>query len=65
MMFSGTMPEDAKKVARNFLNNPKEIIIHDNEKIVLNGLKQFYRVIPEKKKIGELFKFLDGGVEFN
>jgi len=38
MMFSGTMPDDIKKVCRKFMQDQIEVVVEDNSKLVLHGL---------------------------
>jgi len=38
MMFSGTMPDEIKKVCRKFMQDQIEIMVEDNSKLVLHGL---------------------------
>ena len=40
-LFSATMPEEILELSNNFLNNPKKILIK-NEELTLEGITQFY-----------------------
>merc|ERR1719183_2211827 len=58
MMFSGTMPEEAKAICRKFMNDQIEVIVEDNSNLVLHGLDQYYINLVEKKKIEILLEIL-------
>lgn len=59
MMFSGTMREEDKVICRKFMQEPIEITVEDNSKLVLNGLKQFYVSLMQKDKIAQLLLILE------
>jgi superfamily II DNA/RNA helicase len=60
MMFSGTMPDDIKKVCRKFMQEQIEVVVEDNSKLVLHGLDYNYVNLLEKKKLETLVGLLNG-----
>jgi len=63
MMFSATLPNDVKQVAKKFMHNPHEIYI-DGDKLTLHGLQQYYINLEEKQKNKKLIDLLDE-IQFN
>ena len=63
MMFSATMSEDMRAVARKFMNAPQEIYVDQQSKLTLQGLSQYYMEVPEKDKVHHLCEIMDE-VEF-
>lgn len=63
MMFSATMSDDMKKIARKFTNNPIEVYV-DGAKLTLHGLLQYYVKLDESKKNSKLTTLLDE-LDFN
>lgn len=64
MMFSATMTDELRNVARKFMNNPTEIYVDQQAKLTLHGLKQFYCNCTEADKSRRLVDVLDT-VDFN
>lgn len=64
MMFSATLPEEMRVVAKKFMHNPLEIYINDGAKLVLHGLQQYYVALKENEKNRKLVDLLDA-LEFN
>jgi len=64
MMFSATMNDEVKPVAKKFMHNPLEIYINDGSKLTLHGLQQFYVKVQENQKNRKLVDLLDN-LEFN
>lgn len=64
MMFSATMTDELRNVARKFMNNPTEIYVDQQAKLTLHGLKQFYANCTEGDKSRRLVDVLDT-VDFN
>jgi ATP-dependent RNA helicase UAP56/SUB2 len=64
MMFTATLSEEMKPVARKFVNDPMEIFIDDEAKLTLHGLRQHYLKLEEKDKNRKLTDLLDS-LEFN
>ena len=64
MMFSATMSEEMRAVARKFMNTPQEIYVDQQSKLTLHGLAQYYMEVPEKDKVRHLCEIMDE-VEFN
>ena len=54
MMFSATMSEEMRAVARKFMNTPQEIYVDQQSKLTLHGLSQYYMEVPEKDKVHHL-----------
>jgi superfamily II DNA/RNA helicase len=64
MMFSATLPEDIKDVCKKFMRKPKEVIVKEESKEILEKLQQFYVELEEKQKNEKLFNILDD-IQFN
>ncbi|EPY23073.1 ATP-dependent RNA helicase UAP56/SUB2 [Strigomonas culicis] len=64
MMFSATMTDDLRNVAKKFMNNPMEIYVDQRAKLTLHGLAQFFMNLTEAEKLRKLCDILDA-VEFN
>ncbi|CAG2102815.1 unnamed protein product [Medioppia subpectinata] len=58
MMFSATMDENLHIKARKLMQNPLEVIIGDDRRLILHGLQQFYVEILEKEKLKKLCQIL-------
>lgn len=64
MMFTATLSGDIKDVCRKFMKNPSEVLIEQESKLTLHGLKQYYIHLSEKEKIARLMDLIDQ-LEFN
>jgi len=64
MMFSATLSNEIRPVAKKFMQNPFEIYIDDDSKLTLHGLQQYYVKLEEKEKNRKLAELLDK-LEFN
>jgi len=64
MMFTATLPKDMRTVCRKFCQEPLEVLVDDETKLTLHGLKQFFVQLDEKEKNRKLSDLLDG-LEFN
>mmetsp|Transcript_13207 Transcript_13207/g.32946 ORF Transcript_13207/g.32946 Transcript_13207/m.32946 type:complete len:425 (+) Transcript_13207:400-1674(+) len=64
MMFTATLPADARAVCKRFMQNPHEIFVDDESKLTLHGLLQYYVKLEEKEKNRKLNDLLDL-LEFN
>jgi ATP-dependent RNA helicase UAP56/SUB2 len=64
MMFSATLPDSIKKIARKFTQDAVEIFVDDESKLTLHGLQQFYVKLEEKEKNRRLNNILKK-LEFN
>lgn len=42
MMFTATLSGDIKITCRKFMRNPTEVLIENESKLTLHGLKQYY-----------------------
>jgi len=63
MMFSATLSVEMRELCKKYMRNPCEFFI-DEEKLTLDGLKQYYFPIDEKDKNRKLIDILDG-LDFN
>jgi len=64
MMFSATLSNDIRNVAKKFMHDPMEIYVDDQSKLTLHGLQQYYVNLTEKEKNRKLIDILDA-LEFN
>jgi len=64
MMFSATLSDEMRELIKKYMNRPSEFYIDENEKLTLDGLRQYYFPIKEKDKNRKLIEILDG-LEFN
>eukprot|EP00760_Papus_ankaliazontas_P017590 PhM_4_TR17333/c0_g1_i1/m.85320/K12812/UAP56, BAT1, SUB2; ATP-dependent RNA helicase UAP56/SUB2 len=64
MMFSATMSEEMRNLAKKFLNNPLEIYVDQQSKLTLHGLVQYYINVEETQKTRKLIDVLDA-VDFH
>jgi ATP-dependent RNA helicase UAP56/SUB2 len=64
MMFSATMSEEMRNLAKRFMNNPLEIYVDQQSKLTLHGLMQFYINVEEANKSRKLVDILDA-VDFH
>jgi len=63
MMFSATLSTEMRELCKKYMHNPVEFYI-DEEKLTLDGLKQYFFPIAEKDKNRKLIDILDG-LDFN
>jgi ATP-dependent RNA helicase UAP56/SUB2 len=63
MMFSATLSNEIRPIAKKFMQNPMEIFV-DSEKLTLHGLQQYFVKLSEKEKNRKLMNLLDT-LEFN
>jgi len=63
MMFSATLSPEMRELCKKYMHNPCEFYI-DEEKLTLDGLKQYFFPIAEKDKNRKLVDILDG-LDFN
>jgi len=64
MMFSATLEEPIRLIAKRFMHNPHEIYVNDSSKLTLHGLQQYYLELEDKAKNRKLVELLDN-LEFN
>ncbi len=64
MMFSATLSDKIKPVAKKFMHDPFEIYVDDQSKLTLHGLQQYYVKLTEKEKDQKVVDLLDA-LEFN
>ena len=64
MMFTATLSGDIKSTCRKFMRNPAEVLIENESKLTLHGLKQFYVELTENDKIAKLTDLIDA-LNFN
>ena len=46
-MFTATLSGDIKETCRKFMRNPTEVLIENESKLTLHGLKQYYCELTE------------------
>jgi len=63
MMFSATLSDEMRELCKKYMHKPHESYV-DEEKLTLDGLKQYFFPIVEKDKNHKLIDILDG-LEFN
>lgn len=63
MMFSATMNDNMKAIAKRLMQNPFEVFI-SSDKITLHGLKQYYIKLKEDQKNRKVADLLDA-LQFN
>lgn len=64
MMFSATMTDELRNVAKKFMTCPTEIYVDQHAKLTLHGLAQYYVNLTEAQKLRKLCDIMDA-VEFN
>lgn len=64
MMFTATLSDDIKVTCRKFMQNPREILIENESKLTLHGLRQYYVKLDEREKIAKLMDLIDQ-LQFN
>lgn len=64
MVFTATLSGDIKLTCRKFMRNPTEVLIENDSKLTLHGLKQYYVLLDEREKISKLMDLLDQ-LQFN
>ncbi|CCH59736.1 hypothetical protein TBLA_0B09205 [Henningerozyma blattae CBS 6284] len=64
MMFSATLSNEAKEICQKYTQNPLQIYIANEKKLILPRLKQYFFKVEEKRKTQKLTEILDD-VNFN
>ena len=64
MMFTATLSTDIKDVCRKFMRNPTEVLIENESRLTLHGLKQYYVELKADEKIKKLMDLIDS-LDFN
>lgn len=64
MMFTATLSNDIKDTCRKFMRNPTEVLIENEAKLTLHGLKQYYVELKANEKIKKLIDLIDA-LDFN
>ncbi len=59
MMFTATLSGDIKDTCRKFMRNPTEVLIENESKLTLHGLRQYYCELRENEKIAKLINLID------
>ena len=59
MMFTATLSGDIKMTCRKFMRNPTEVLIENESKLTLHGLRQYYVKLDEREKIAKLMDLID------
>jgi ATP-dependent RNA helicase UAP56/SUB2 len=63
-MFTATLSNDIKETCRKFMRNPTEVLIENESKLTLHGLKQYYVELKANQKTKKLIDLIDA-LEFN
>ncbi len=58
-LFSATIPKNVLKLARRYMNNPREVLIESDD-LNVKEIEQYYVVTDSKTKIKSLLKLLNG-----
>lgn len=64
LMFTATLSGDIKVTCRKFMRNPAEVLIENESKLTLHGLKQYYVELKENEKNAKLTDLIDA-LNFN
>lgn len=64
MMFTATLSTDIKDICRKFMRNPTEVLIENESRLTLHGLKQYYVELKADEKIKKLMDLIDS-LDFN
>jgi len=64
MMFTATLSGEIKDTCRKFMRNPTEVLIENESKLTLHGLKQYYVELKANEKIKKLIDLIDA-LDFN
>lgn len=64
MMFTATLSKEIKETCRKFMRNPTEVLIENESKLTLHGLKQYYIELKANEKIKKLIDLIDA-LDFN
>ena len=64
MMFTATLSGEIKDTCRKFMRNPTEVLIENESKLTLHGLKHYYVELKANEKIKKLIDLLDA-LDFN
>lgn len=59
MMFTATLSQEIKATCRKFMRTPVEVLIENESKLTLHGLKQYYVDVEERQKIEKLTNLID------
>lgn len=59
MMFTATLSKEIKDVCRMFMRNPTEVLIENEGKLTLHGLKQYYIDLKANEKTAKLIDLID------
>ena len=64
MMFTATLSAEMKATCRKFMRNPAEVLIENESKLTLHGLRQYYVNVEDRQKIAKLMDLIDQ-LQFN
>ena len=59
MMFTATLSNEIKLTCRKFMRNQTEVLIENESKLTLHGLRQYYVKLDEREKIAKLMDLID------
>lgn len=63
-MFTATLSGEIKETCRKFMRTPTEVLIENESKLTLHGLKQYYVELKATEKIKKLIDLIDA-LDFN
>lgn len=58
LLFSATIPDEVKIIAKKYMKNPKQIFIED-KKVIIDNIEQKYIKTTDRRKIKDLMDILD------
>lgn len=58
-MFTATLSEPIKDTCRKFMRQPTEVLIENDSKLTLHGLKQYFVELRDDEKISKLINLID------
>ena len=64
MMFTATLSGDIKNTCKKFMRNPTEVLIENESKLTLHGLKQYFVELKANEKIKKSIDLIDA-LDFN
>ena len=59
MLFSATMPEKIKEIARGYMRNPVDIGVGGEEELAVSTVKNLYTMVDNSSKFSTLLGYLD------
>ena len=59
MLFSATMPEKIKEIAKGYMRNPMDVSVGGEEELAVNTIENLYTVVDNSSKFSTLLGYLD------